>query len=249
MFSKRLFKIFFVILINALFKIDCIVIKWITENTFNNDNYLRLEQNIPTGLDESFCKWYKLNANLELDATTDAYYYIYMHTKKQCNLIIISYDNKTHSQLDYYKPVLKNTNIKTETYVLGYYQTFNFKLLPYNSTISKLICELKVSFPDSNDQKLVDLLKKESPKFFSIQNSKNTPKSIQIMKRNEKLIFDFIISESNLIDHKSLKNKTEMKCDLNLFDLVSNKQTLVLNKTLRIPLETTVNFNVKLGQK
>ena len=144
--------------------------------------------------------------------------------------------------------MLKNTYIKTETYVLGYYQTFNFKLLPYNSTISKMICELKVSFPDSNDQKLVDLLNKESSKFFSIQNSKNTSKSI-LMKRNEKFNLDFIISEFNLIDHKSLKNKTEMKCDLNLFDLVSNKQTLVLNKTLRIPLETTVNFNVKLGQK
>lgn len=171
-----------------------------------------------------------------------------MHTKKQCNLIIISYDNKTHSQLDYYKPVLKSTNIKTETYVLGYYQTFNFKLLPYNSTISKLICELKVSFPDSNDQKLVDLLKKESSKFFSIQNSKNSSKSIQ-MKKNEKFNLDFIISESNLIDHKSLNNKTEMKCNLNLFDIVSNKQTLVLDKTLRISLGTTVNLNVKLGKK
>ena len=87
MFLKsRILIIILFVLFNVFETNDCIIIKLITEKKFKNGNYLLLEQNIPPDLEESSCKWYKLNENREIDDSgnsNESDTYIYMHTPQQ----------------------------------------------------------------------------------------------------------------------------------------------------------------------
>lgn len=256
LFSMK-FNIFQVFIsVNFLFhfhKTDCLVVKWITQNTFKNGNYLKLEQNVSLHSKEAVCIWYMLNENAAVDAsgTIHGDSFIYMNTPKECNLLIRKYDNKTHFQLDYYKSVLKNTDINTETYTLGYLKSFSLKRIQHNSSLVEYICELKLSFADSSDEKLIEMLNKEIQNLVSIQNSQIPGKSTskrslkangdfkRFEKRQNKFILDYIFSESKFIDYKNLTNKNDMKCDLTLFDgrnkmVVAYFQSLVTSVTSAI---------------
>jgi hypothetical protein len=251
MFSQNYLLIILIILFQTNESI--VIIKWITQNTFN-DSFIELEQ--PLTNTEDSCKWYKLTDNREIDEAGKNYKqdYNYKLTSKQCNLLIINYNNKTHTQLDFYTPVIRSvSNNKPQNYVLAYLKSFNLKIKQYNTTSTEIICEIKISFPDTNDKSLNNQVNEALQKSLTLSSTQNddkisrnyeilsslktsiSPMDSNKIKRsvNSKLIVDYTIVDSLIINHKT--NKNDVKCHLNLLD--GNNKKTVYQQVIKMPIE------------
>lgn len=147
-----------------------LIVKWLTrENLPNSMHHLELEQNVTCINDnENCCLWYKISDNKLIDqyGKTFKQQYLYKITSKQCNLLITEYNEKTHQQLDIYRPVISAPSSSRQqpislTYTLVYVKSFEFKKKQLNSTSFEASCEVIITIAVSDDENLNERINNE----------------------------------------------------------------------------------------